>query len=160
MNKNFKLKQGGFINGALIIGIALMAVVVGAIAMASSSSTTDIAAQKTKTTASVGMKKVADAVEAFQIKAAEDGVAAVEADTASFLPKTLPKGFLLASGSIATDVTYASGTLSIANVDKDVCKGINKALGLTEELAAIGTNTEACEYTATAGTYKRVLKAA
>lgn len=159
MKKKFDRKQGGFINGALIIGIALMAVVVGAIAMASSSSTTDIAAQKTKTTASVGMKKMADAVEAFQIQAAEEGVAAAEANTAKFLPTTLPKGFLI-SGDASTNVLYnsAKGVITINNVSKDVCKAVNKSLGLPDDFSTLGTLKEGCELMAETGTYLRVVK--
>jgi hypothetical protein len=151
MNKNFKLKQGGFINGALIIGIALMAVVVGAIAMASSSSTTDIAAQKTKTTASVGMKKMADAVEAFQIKAAEDGVSTAEAASASWLP-VVPKGFQDTPAAAAYD--SATGHISVAGVNTDVCAAVNKTLNFTAA-ATLGTAKEGC---LTDGSYVRAVK--
>ena len=138
MKKQFNRKQGGFINGALIIGIALMAVVVGAIAMASSSSTTDIAAQKNKTTASVGMKKMADAVEAFQIKAAEESVQKAEDAFASWQPK-MPSGFQTTPAA----ATYASGKITVTGVTTDVCNAINKALDFAAA-DSLGTATEGC----------------
>lgn len=155
-NINTRGKQGGFITGMLIIGIALMAVVVAAIAMASNSSSTDVSKQKTKTTAAVGMKKVADYVEAFQIKVAEDGTAAAEALT----PPTMPKGFqdAEAEGGI-TAPTYVGGKLIVTGVVADVCTQINSTLGLTTAPADAAAVTADLREACTAdGSYVRVVK--
>ena len=143
-------KQAGFINGALIIGIALMAIVVGAIAMASSSSTTDISKQKNKTAASVGMKRMSDAVEAFQINAADVGVTAAEA--AIVLP-VFPKGFQ--AGAEPAAVTYAAKKVSVPGVDPDVCTEINKTLNITAPATAAAVTQEGCT---TDNTYVRVVR--
>ncbi|ABM97181.1 hypothetical protein [Methylibium petroleiphilum] len=134
-------KQGGFINGMLMIGIALLAVVVGAIAMASSGANTDISTQKTKTTASVGLKRMADAVEAFQISAADVGIAAAEA---AVVVPAMPKGF---QSSTTDPVIYAAKHFEVPNVDADVCAAVNKTLGVDAApatVAALGTAKEAC----------------
>lgn len=148
-------KQAGFINGALIIGIALMAVVVGAIAMASSSSTTDISKQKIKTAAAVGMKRMSDAVEAFQINAADAGVAAAEA--AIVLP-VFPKGFQ--AGEEPDPVTYTATKLSVPGVDPDICTEINKTLNVNPAPAdASGVTAAGTREACTADyTYVRVVR--
>lgn len=143
--------QGGFINGMLMIGIALLAVVVGAIAMASSGATTDISAQKTKTTAAVGMKRMADAVEAFQISAADVGVATAEAN---IVVPTLPKGFQ----ATASDATYFAQRFEVTDVDADVCTQINSTLGVDTapaDTTALGSLKEVCTVDKT---YVRVVR--
>jgi len=146
-------KQRGFINGALIIGIALMAVVVGAIAMSQSTSTTDISKQKTRTTAAVGMKRMADAVEGFQINVADVGVANAEA---GITVPALPVGFQ----TVASAATYASPNFVVAGVDTAVCAEINRVLGVaTAPADAAGVTAggvrEACTAT---NEYVRVVK--
>lgn len=133
--------QGGFINGMLMIGIALLTIVVGAIAMASSGANTDISTQKIKTTAAVGMNRMAAAVEAFQISAADLGVSGAEA---AVVVPAVPKGFQ----SVTTNpVTYAAKRFEVPNVDADVCAQLNKTLGVDAapaNVAALGTLKEAC----------------
>lgn len=147
-------KQAGFINGALIIGIALMAIVVGAIAMASSSSTTDISKQKNKTAASVGMKRMSDAVEAFQINAADVGVTAAEA--AIVLP-VFPKGFQ--AGATPAAATYAATKLSVTGVEPEVCAEINKTLNVTAPADVAGVTAAGVREACTAdNTYVRVVR--
>jgi len=147
-------KQGGFVTGMLIIGIALMAIVVAALAMASNSSSTDVTKQKVKTTAAVGMKKVADYVEAFQIKVAEDSLTAAEALAAP----SMPKGFQTATGT-APAYDSATGKLSVSNVETDVCTQINSTLGISTAPADAAAVTVDLREACTADkTYVRVVK--
>ncbi len=163
-------KQGGFIQGALLIGIALLAVVIGAFALASSNNTSDVNAEKTKTNASVAVKKMADMMETYQIIAAQQDVTAAEAAVAND-KFAAPVGASYASVKNVLTVgsetsTTKSLTQSFAVGVAGVCPQIDKILGHgatafadAAAMAAAGA-TEGCVGTDASGSYTKVIRAA
>lgn len=120
--------QRGFINGGLIIVIALIALIAGAVALGTSTDQRDISTDKQKASATVVIKRVADLVEAHKIKVAEGEVRlgqgfaqSVSADVGQW-PKEAFVGQTRGEAINEGNVTY------IAEIAEEFCKSINAVL--------------------------------
>jgi len=123
-----KANQRGFATGTLLVGIALAAIVIGAIALALKGNSHDLAADKQKASASVVAKRVADLIEKHQIQIAEgvakpgQGFLASVAADLSYWPKDIFTSKADANAVNEGTVTYITG------ITPDFCKKLNEVL--------------------------------
>lgn len=131
--------QHGFINGGLIIVIALIALIVGAVALATNTDQRDISTDEQRASATVVIKRVADLVEAHKIKVAEgevhvgEGFAqSMSADVAEW-PKQAFVGQTRGEAVDDGTVTYITG------ITEEFCKSLNDVL----QVSGIPTSEQA-----------------
>ena len=131
--------QQGFISGGLIIVIALIALIAGAVALATSTDQRDLSTDKQKASATVVIKRVADLVEAHKIKVAEgemrlgQGFAqTVSADVGQW-PKEAFVGQSRGEAINEGNVTY------ITEIDEEFCKSLNDLM----QVSGIPTSEQA-----------------
>lgn len=132
-------RQQGFINGGLIIVIALIALIVGAVALATSTDQRDISTDGQRASATAVIKRVADLVEVHKIKVAEgeahlgQGFAqSVSADVAQW-PKDAFVGQTRGEAIDDGSVTYITG------ITEEFCKSLNDVL----QVSGIPTSEDA-----------------
>ena len=120
--------QRGFIQGGLIIGIALIALIVGAAALMANSDGKGIDAEKQKSAATVVVKRVADLIDDHQTKVAMGDVKLGEgfANSLSGDVTTWPKEAFV-NGQRGTSVNEGSVTY-ITGIDEKFCQTLNSML--------------------------------
>ncbi|WP_148211118.1 cell fusion protein [Methylibium petroleiphilum] len=118
--------QRGFVNGMLMIGIALIALIAGAVVLATRGEVRDVEAEKAKAAASVVVKRVVDLIEDHRIKVANGDtkmgqgfLSSVEND----IPLWPKEVFAGARGAVNEGtVTYVTG------VNEEFCQTLNDTM--------------------------------
>lgn len=124
-------RQRGFLNGMLMLGIALVALVAGAVALATRGDARDIETEKSKAAASVVVKRMVDLIEDHRIKVASGDTKVGQGflDSVAADIDQWPKEAFLSPGDRGA-VTEGSVTY-ITGISESFCRSLNETLQIS-----------------------------